>query len=78
MSQYFIQAAYAEDQTNAHTILHTHVLYRGFQTGAVVGIGIGLFRARRLLFSAARSTKPSTVSADKSKGTNFLGISEAC
>ncbi|KAJ0415781.1 hypothetical protein BJY00DRAFT_317480 [Aspergillus carlsbadensis] len=37
MSHFFPKAAYAEDQPLATTILTTHVLYRGFQTGALLG-----------------------------------------
>jgi hypothetical protein len=37
MSHFFPKATYAEDQPLATTILATHVLFRGFQTGAALG-----------------------------------------
>lgn len=45
MSRYFPHADYAEDQPYGKTILTAHVLYRGFQTGAVIGLGIGAARS---------------------------------
>ncbi|MCJ1356567.1 MAG: hypothetical protein MMC33_006562 [Icmadophila ericetorum] len=45
MSRFFSRAPYAEDQPYAHTILWTHTLYRGFQTGATIGILTGATRA---------------------------------
>jgi hypothetical protein len=39
------RAEYAEDQAYYKSILTTHVLYRGFQSGAVLGVGIGFARA---------------------------------
>ncbi|OIW30384.1 hypothetical protein CONLIGDRAFT_367357 [Coniochaeta ligniaria NRRL 30616] len=44
MSHLFPQAAYAEDQPYAHTILAWHVLSRGFAIGAGVGSTIHLIR----------------------------------
>lgn len=44
MSRYWPHTAYAEDQTFHHTILTTHVLHRGFQTGAALGIFAGSVR----------------------------------
>ena len=43
-SAYFPHGAYAEDQTLSHLILATHVLSRGFQTGALFGPLIGTAR----------------------------------
>ena len=43
-SAYFPHAAYAEDQPLSHLILATHVLSRGFQTGALLGPLIGTVR----------------------------------
>ena len=37
-------SAYAEDQRLARTILSTHVLHRGFQSGALVGSAVGAGR----------------------------------
>lgn len=31
---------YAEDQPHAHTLLHTHVTHRTFQTGALLGLAL--------------------------------------
>ncbi|MCJ1390196.1 hypothetical protein MMC18_003054 [Xylographa bjoerkii] len=44
MSHLFPHAAYAEDQPLAHTILTTHVFFRGFQSGAAVGLLVGSAR----------------------------------
>ncbi|KAN0071486.1 hypothetical protein V8E54_010082 [Elaphomyces granulatus] len=41
MSRFFPHTPYAEDQPLYHTILSTHVLHRGFQTGAALGILYG-------------------------------------
>lgn len=38
MSRPFPKAAYAEDQRYSYTILTTHTLHRGFQTGALFGL----------------------------------------
>ena len=38
MSRFFPHTPYAEDQPFFGTILTTHVLYRGFQTGAFLGL----------------------------------------
>ena len=55
------RADYAEDQQYARTILTTHVLHRGFQTGATVGLVAG---AARVLYSRSRGTQyPSTTTA---------------
>ena len=45
MSRFFLHTEYAEDQPYARTILTTHVLDRGFQSGAVIGLGIGAVRS---------------------------------
>ncbi|KAI1624818.1 hypothetical protein EDD37DRAFT_363512 [Exophiala viscosa] len=44
MSALFPVAEYAEDQRFAGTILTTHVLHRGFQSGAVMGAAVGALR----------------------------------
>lgn len=44
MSSLLPHPPYAEDQPLAHTILTTHVLLRGFQTGAIIGPLIGSTR----------------------------------
>lgn len=41
MSRFFPHTAYEEDQPLGRTILTTHVYYRGFQTGAFVGLATG-------------------------------------
>ncbi|TKA70557.1 hypothetical protein B0A55_06236 [Friedmanniomyces simplex] len=51
MSRFFPRVPYAEDQPLARTILTSHVLYRGFQTGATLAIPIAgiqsVLRARQ-------------------------------
>ena len=42
MSRFWPQAAYAEDQPYYKAILQTHVMYRGFQVGAITGTAAGL------------------------------------
>lgn len=44
MSSLLPHPPYAEDQPLAHTILTTHVLLRGFQTGAIIGPLVGSTR----------------------------------
>ncbi|MCJ1269672.1 hypothetical protein MMC22_009564 [Lobaria immixta] len=44
MSRLFPHPAYAEDQPLFRTILGTHVLHRGFQTGALIGLLAGATR----------------------------------
>lgn len=44
MSRLFPHPAYAEDQPLFRTILGTHVLHRGFQTGALIGLLAGTVR----------------------------------
>lgn len=38
MSRFFPHASHAEEQTLSQTLLYSHVLYRGFQTGATLGL----------------------------------------
>ncbi|KAI9663366.1 MAG: hypothetical protein M1831_002650 [Alyxoria varia] len=52
MSRYFPHSEYAEDQRLATTILQTHVMHRGFQTGATMGILTGAARAGILGYKA--------------------------
>ncbi|KAK4946792.1 hypothetical protein LTR10_014294 [Elasticomyces elasticus] len=56
MSALFPVAEYAEDQRFAGTILTTHVLHRGFQSGAVVGAAVGALR--KVPFSSMYSSIP--------------------
>ncbi|KAK3719316.1 hypothetical protein LTR37_004535 [Vermiconidia calcicola] len=60
MSRLFPHSAYAEDQPFAQTLLTYHVLHRGLQSGAVVGLSIGvvrsLIRHTPLATAALRST----------------------
>ncbi|KAJ5487141.1 hypothetical protein N7530_001441 [Penicillium desertorum] len=44
MSRIFPHTPYAEDQPFYHTILTAHVLFRGFQAGAMVGLVSGATR----------------------------------
>ena len=59
MNHLFPHAQYAEDQPYSKTILTYHVLFRGWQSGALVGLGISGVRA----FSKRRRTKPTLPSA---------------
>ncbi|KAK3697950.1 hypothetical protein LTR37_017174 [Vermiconidia calcicola] len=45
MSRFFPHTAYAEDQPYAQMLLTYHVLHRGLQSGAVVGLGISVVRS---------------------------------
>ena len=57
MSGLWPHPPYAEDQPYAHTILAMHVLFRGFQSGALTGPIIGTARHLLLL---RRSPSPSS------------------
>ncbi|MCJ1407343.1 hypothetical protein MMC19_001414 [Ptychographa xylographoides] len=59
MSHPFPHPTHAEDQPLGKTILTIHVLHRGFQTGALLGLGTGSVRAA-LLRRASRPTSPSS------------------
>lgn len=54
MSRYFPHSDYPEDQPLPHTVLWTHILYRGFQTGAFLGMPV----------VAAQTTMSSLFSSD--------------
>jgi len=55
VSRLFPRADYAEDQRYWRTILTTHVLHRGVQTGAAIGTAVGLSRTG---YAAIRSSRP--------------------
>jgi len=75
MSSFFPRADYAEDQSLAHTILITHTMHRGFTTGAIIGIPIGLFKAFRTPAGASRLLPILRASATGSViGTGFLAV----
>lgn len=71
MSRFFPHTDYAEDQPMSHTILATHTLYRGFQTGAVVGHALELGKQ---LFKKSRSfgSEPILASTLRSAGVGAL------
>jgi len=75
MSRFFPHSAYAEDQPYSYTILTTHVLHRGFTSGALVGSFIGLGRhlirrpAQPLAVTVLRST-----GFGAAFGTGFLAL----
>ncbi|KAL3444157.1 hypothetical protein BJX65DRAFT_174846 [Aspergillus insuetus] len=74
MSHFFPKAPYAEDQPLATTILTTHVLYRGFQTGAAIG---PLTRAALSLRTKSPLTSTSLLRAAGTGGvvgTGILGV----
>lgn len=58
MSHLWPHTPYAEDQPHHTAILTIHVLYRGFQTGAVIGPLVG---SLRYALSARRTTASSTI-----------------
>jgi Protein of unknown function (DUF1757) len=67
MSRFFPHPAYAEEQPLYGTILTTHVLHRGFQTGAFIGV---VSSAARSLIkrnpSASTTPAPATLHAQQS------------
>jgi hypothetical protein len=74
MSHFFPKALYAEDQPLATTILTTHVVYRGFQTGALLG---PLGRAALSLRTKSPLTSTSLLRAAGTGGvvgTGILGV----
>lgn len=78
MSRFFPHTPYAEDQRLPHVILTAHVLYRGFQAGALVGalapLPLMLFRPLSTKLSTAmlRSAGVGTV-----VGTSLLALALA-
>ncbi|MCJ1380759.1 hypothetical protein MMC17_003868 [Xylographa soralifera] len=58
MSRLFPHTAHAEDQPLAHTILTTHVFFRGFQSGAAVGLLLGSARHSLSLLRQRRVPSP--------------------
>jgi hypothetical protein len=71
MSHFFPKATYAEDQPLATTILATHVLYRGFQTGAALG---PLTRAALSLRTKSPLTSTSLLRAAGTGGVVGTGV----
>ncbi len=71
MSRLWAHPPYAEDQPYAHTILATHVLFRGFQSGAIIGPIIGTGRHLLLLRRSPSPslTPPFTTTILRSTGT---------
>ncbi|MCJ1403736.1 hypothetical protein MMC11_006959 [Xylographa trunciseda] len=61
MSHLFPHTAYAEDQPLVHTILTTHVLFRGFQSGAAIGLLVGSARHSVALLRQRRAPSPLSV-----------------
>lgn len=68
MSRFFPQAPYAEDQTLSKTILTTHVFYRGFQTGATLGILTGLARSIPILRTSSNASSLASALILRSSG----------
>lgn len=60
MSRLFPHTPHAEDQPYAHTLLTAHVLYRGFQSGAVLGLTWSTLRAGFTRKLPAPQTLPRT------------------
>ncbi|KAH8590965.1 hypothetical protein B0O99DRAFT_663872 [Bisporella sp. PMI_857] len=64
MSRFWPHPPYAEDQPLSHTILYVHVLTRGLQTGALLGLGASSLTLplRRIPSLAPRlSTRPAAM-----------------
>ncbi|KAK9365551.1 hypothetical protein V1509DRAFT_372102 [Lipomyces kononenkoae] len=74
MSRFFPHTAYAEDQPLYHTVLTAHVLYRGFQAGAVVGTGVGLVRSvvKAIPKNSNASMLPSWLALQRSAGVGSV------
>jgi hypothetical protein len=68
MSRFFPHTDYAEDQPMSHTVLTTHVLYRGFQTDAVVSHSLKLARS---LFQKNTILRNETILAATLRPTGF-------
>ena len=68
MSRFFPHTDYAEDQPMPYTILTTHVLYRGFQAGAVVGHSLKLARS---MFSKSTALSTETILASTLRSTGI-------
>jgi hypothetical protein len=75
MSRLWPHPAYAEDQPYAHSILTTHVLTRGVQTGSLVGAGVGssLYLLRHYRFLAPR-IPPSTFTNTLLRSTGVAAV----
>ncbi|KAJ7599266.1 hypothetical protein C8J56DRAFT_916259 [Mycena floridula] len=67
MSSFFPHSEYAEDQPLARTILTSHVLYRGAQSGALIGSFMGA--ARHFI---KRPVQPFTTTLLRSTGIGTL------
>lgn len=80
MFQPFPHAAYAEDQPYSYTILTTHVLHRGLQTGALIGLLAGAgrsFLSRRKQTVVSPAIAPSllrSAGVGAVWGTGFLAV----
>lgn len=70
MSRFYPHAAYAEVQPFSKTILTVHVLSRGFQTGALIGLFAG---SARYAFSSTYRTLPSPLSTKLLRSAGFGG-----
>ncbi|MCJ1315897.1 hypothetical protein MMC15_001217 [Xylographa vitiligo] len=58
MSHLFPHTLYAEDQPLAHTILTTHIVFRGFQSGAAIGLLLGSAQHSLSLLRQRRAPSP--------------------
>lgn len=66
MSRYFPHSAYAEEQPYAHTILWSHILYRGLQTGTTLGLA---FTAAKHAYKTVRKAPKSPLLSAASLST---------
>lgn len=62
MSPIWTHPPYAEDQLHSTPILITHVLFRGFQTGAMIGPALGSLRYALPLIRTTSPARASLVS----------------
>ncbi|MCJ1256292.1 hypothetical protein MMC24_004113 [Lignoscripta atroalba] len=83
MSRYFPHSDYAEDQPFFKTLLTAHVLYRGFQSGSMLGIVAGTTRSLLLLRGSTlaaigplvRATIERSAGVGGVMGTGLLAVS---
>ncbi|KAL6714886.1 hypothetical protein ACLMJK_007146 [Lecanora helva] len=76
MSTLWPHTLYAEDQPHATAILSTHVLFRGFQTGAVIGplIGVARYAIRRHRAGPTQLMFPTMIRSAGTGGIVGVGI----
>lgn len=66
MSRFFPHSSHAEEQPYAHTLLWSHILYRGFQTGTTLGLA---FTAAQYTYKTIRKSPRSPLLSAASLST---------